>query len=190
MNDGNLRDTTKQSVKSPAPQTAADLEALIEKSKEQKQEKATYFILSALFPPFTIYLALFFSYRKKLLYKTLPFLLIVYSAITLVFNLVGLIPVGAPQQATQLGVTFDEKLNSEVRLLTILTTVLAAICLFVGFYFKNRAKKNLTLDTKSLWILFLFLNLLVFGVIFLMVKEASLLFSSIAPAVNSGYEGL
>lgn len=191
MTDKDLHQINPQEkINQETPKTIAQLDTLIDNPLVQKEQKATYFILSAFLPPLTIYLALFFSYRKKLLYKTLPYLLIVYGAITLVFNLLGLISVGTPQQATQLGVTFDEKLNSEVKLLTIATTILAAICLLVGFYFKKRAKKNLALDTKSLWILFLFLNILIYGVIFLMFKESSLLFSSISPVVNSGYQGL
>ena len=170
--------------------TTADLDKLIEKSKAQKEQKATYFILSALFPPFTIYLSLYLSLRKNLLYKTLPYLLIFYAAVILVFNLVGLIGVRPPSQATSLGVTFDAKLNSQVTFWTVMTTLVAAICLGVGYYFRDKAKKNSALDTKSLWILFLFLNLLIFGVIFLMWKEVSLISSSISPIVNSSYQGL
>lgn len=171
-------------------QNLDELDSLIEKSKTQKEQKATYFILSSLMPPFTIYLVLFLSNRKKLLYKTLPALLIFYSAITVVFNLLGLIAVKPPSQATQLGITFDAKLNARVSALTIITTILALICLAIGFYFKNKAKKNLSLEPSALWILFLFLNLLVYGVIFLMFEEMALLFGSIAPAINTGYEGL
>lgn len=171
-------------------QSLDELDALIEKSGTQKETKATYYILSSLFPPFTIYLALFLSSRKKLLYKTLPALLIFYSAITVVFNLFGLIAVKPPSQATQLGVTFDSHLNSQVTSLTIATTVLAVICLGAGFYFKNRAKKSLVLDATSLWVLFIFLNLLIYGVIFLMSKEFALLKASIQPVIDSSYDGL
>lgn len=170
--------------------STTDLDTLIEKSKTQKEQKATYFILSALFPPFTIYLALYLSFRKNLLYKTLPYLLIFYSAVVLVFNIVGLIAVKPPSQATSLGVTFDSKLNSQILLWTILTTIIAFVCFIAGYYYRNKARKNSSLDSNSLWILFLFLNLLIFGVIFLMWKEVSLVSSSISPVINSGYEGL
>jgi hypothetical protein len=176
-----------QPSQSPATPTIADLEASIIKPKEQK---ASYIILSLLFPPFTIYLALFLSWRRKLLFRTLPIQLIFYSAITLVFNIIGLLPISPPQQVTQLGVAVESKINGQVVLWTVITTVLAFICLAAGYYYRKRAKKDGMLDTSSLWILFLFLNLLVFGVILLVIKEASLLFSSISPAINSGYSGL
>lgn len=172
------------------PKTIEQLDTFIATSHEQKVNKATYFILSLLFPPFTIYLALFLSYRKKLLHVTLPAQLIFYSAITVVFNLVGLIGITPPSNITQLGVSPDQKTDSLVTTLTIVTTVLAFSSLLLGFYFKNKAKKEGTLNSNSLWILFLVLNLLVYGVIFLMIKEFSLFFGSIAPAINSGYQGL
>ncbi len=172
------------------PQPIEDLNTLIVKTQVQKEQRASYFILSLLFPPFTIYLALFLSYRRKLLFRTLPIQLIFYSAITLAFNIIGLIPISPPQQVTQLGVTVDSKINGQVLMWTVITTILAVICLAAGYYFRSKAKKNGMLDSSSLWILFLFLNLLIYGVIFLMIKEGSLLFSLIAPTMISGYPGL
>lgn len=172
------------------PKTIEQLDTYIADAHAQKEKKATYFILSLLFPPFTIYLALFLSYRKKLLHVTLPAQLIFYSAITVVFNLVGLIGVSPPSNITQLGVVLDQKTDSLVTTLTILTTVLAFSSLLLGYYFKNKAKKAGILSPNSLWLLFLVLNLLVYGVIFLMLKEFSLFFGSIAPVINSGYQGL
>ncbi len=191
MADSNLNHLQNQKQAQPeTPQVFKELDALIVKTQVQKEQRASYFILSLLFPPFTIYLALFLSYRRKLLYVTLPAQLIFYSVITLIFSLIGLLPINPPQQIMQLGVTVDPKINGQVLMWTIITTVLAVICLAAGYYFRNKAKKNGMLDSSSLWILFLFLNLLVYGVIFLMIKEASLLFSTIAPAINSGYPGL
>jgi hypothetical protein len=172
------------------PKTAEELNALIENAHLKKENRATYYILSLLFPPFTIYLALFLSFRKKLLYVTLPAQLIFYAAITVVFNLFGLIGVNPPSSAVQLGVTFDQKTNSQVMILTVVTTILAFFCLALGIYFKNKAKKDGSLTSGSLWVLFLALNLLVYGVVFLMLKEVSLLFGSIAPIVNNSYQGL
>lgn len=175
---------------SQTPKNVDQLDALIDKTLVQKEQKASYIILSLLFPPFTVYLALFLSWRRKLLFRTLPIQLIFYSAVTLVFNVFGLLPIQPPQNVTQLGVTVDPKINGQVLMWTIITTVLAIICLAAGYYFRNKAKKNGMLDFSSLWILFLFLNLLIFGVIFLVLKEGSLLFSLIAPTFNSGYPGL
>ncbi len=172
------------------PKTIGQLGTLIATSHEQKVNKATYFILSLLFPPFTIYLALYLSYCKKFLHVTLPAQLIFYSAITVIFNLIGLVGVSPPSSITQLGVVADQKIDSLVTTLTFLTTVLAFSSLLLGFYFKNKAKKEGSLNSNSLWLLFLALNLLVYGVIFLMFKEFSLFFGSIAPAVKNGYQGL
>ncbi len=172
------------------PKNIDQLDAIIDNARVHKEQKASYIILSLLFPPFTIYLALFLSYRKKFLHVTLPAQLIFYSVITLVLNLLGLLPIQPPQQVTQLGLMVEPKINAQVTLWTVITTILALICLIVGYYFRNKAKKNGMLDSFSLWILFLFLNLLVYSVIFLMIKEASLLFGTIAPAINSGYQGL
>ena len=136
------------------PKTLEDLNNLVEDTKVKKEQKATYFTLSALLPPFTICLALYLSWRKKLLYKTLPYQLIFYSTITFVFNIFGLLSVKAPEQTTQLGVVFDPQVSAQVRFWTIITTVLALIRLIVGYYFKNKAKKNEGLDSTSLWISF------------------------------------
>ncbi|MDO8261018.1 MAG: hypothetical protein Q7T50_06020, partial [Candidatus Magasanikbacteria bacterium] len=118
------------------PKTIEQLDTLIDKSKAQKEQKASYFILSLLSPPFTIYLALYLSWRRKLLFRTLPAQLIFYSAITVVFNLVGLVGVTPPSNITQLGVAADQKTDSLVTTLTIITTVLAFSSLLLGFYFK------------------------------------------------------
>lgn len=171
-------------------QTVEDLNKILERAQGQVEDKATYFTISLLLPPLSIYLALLLSYRKKLLFKTLPAQLIFYSAIIVVFNLVGLVGVSPPSSVVQLGITFDQKTSSQVTVLTVLTTVLAFVCLGLGFYFKNKAKKEGVLRTNSLWLLFFALNLLVLGMGFLMYKEVSLLFGSIAPVVNSGYQGL
>jgi len=172
------------------PKTIEQLDTFIANAHDQKQNRATYIILSLLLPPFTIYLALFLSYRKKLLHVTLPVLLIFYSAITVVINLVGLINVGPPSNIAQLGVVANQKTDSQVTTLTILTTFLAFSSLLIGFYFRKKAKKDGNLSSNSLWMLFFVLNFLIYGVIFLMFKEASVLFSSISPAINNGYQGL
>lgn len=164
--------------------------ALVAKQSEQKEQKATYFILSLLFPPFTIYLALFLSLRRKLLFITLPAQLIFYSAITFVFNLIGLVNINPPSTISQLGVEINQKTNSQATILTLATTIFALFGLVLGFYFKNKAKKDGFLSQNSLWLVFILLNILVYGVIFLMISEFSLLSGSLSPAINSGYQGL
>lgn len=150
-----------------------------------------YVLLSLLFPPFTLYLALLFAWRKRHLYIILPNLTLVFSLLTLATTVLGLFPVNAPAKYADVITGIDAKpVDWGVKILLYLTIFVSVIGTVFGFMLWKRAKREGTLNSKTLRLLFILLNIEIFLVSYLVYKEFANLFVSVSPLYKSAYEGL
>lgn len=172
--------------------TTGGLDYLVAKSQERSQiSSGKYVLLSLLFPPFTLYLALLFAWRKRHLYIVMPNLTFVFSLFTLVITVLGLFPVSAPPQYADIITSIDTKpVDREINVLLYLTIIVSAIGTVYGFILWRRAKRENALSSKILWLVFILLQIEIFLVSYLIYKEFMNLFSFVSPLYKSAYEGL
>lgn len=172
--------------------TIGQLDEMIAKSREDRNIKSgKYLFLSLLLPPITLYLALFFAWRKRHLYIVLPYLTFIFSLLTFITALIGLFPAKVPAQYTQAVSAIDSTpVNMSFKILLFLTIVLSVVGTVFGFALWRHAKTKNTLETKLLWFLFVILNVEIFLVIYLIYQETVQLFSTVAPIVKSSYPAL
>lgn len=172
--------------------TTGALDNLIVKSQETSRiSSGKYVLLSLLFPPFTLYLALLFAWRKRHLYIILPNLTLVFSLLTLATTVLGLFPVNAPAQYTAVIGSIDSKpVDWGVKILLYLTIFVSVIGTVYGLILWKRAKRESKLSSKTLWLLFILLNIEIFLFSYLVYKEFANLFAFVSPLYKSAYEGL
>ncbi len=173
-------------------QNLGGLDNLIVKSQERSRiSSGKYVLLSLLFPPFTLYLALLFAWRKRHLYIILPNLTLVFSLLTLATTVLGLFPVNAPAKYTVVITGIDSKpVDWGVKILLYLTIFVSVIGTVFGFMLWRRAKREGTLSSKTLQLIFILLQIEIFLVSYLVYKEFVNLFASVSPLYKSAYEGL
>lgn len=172
--------------------TIEQFDEVLAKSREERNIKSgKYLFLSLLFPPPTLYLALFFAWRSRHLYVVLPFLTFIFSIFVFLIGVVGLFPAKVPAQYTQEYSTIESNpVSLAIKILLFFTIVLSVIGIVFGFAFWRRAKTKNTLDNKLIWILFGVLSVEIISGIYLLYWLVMKIYSTVAPIVNSGYTGL
>lgn len=172
--------------------TIEKFDEMVAQSREQRNIKSgKYLFLSLLFPPPTLYLALFFAWRRRHLYIVLPFLTFIYSLLTFLTAVIGLFPAKVPAQYTQSAIAIDSTpVSLGVKILLFLTIVISVVGTVFGFAFWRSAKTKNTLEKKLLWFIFIVLNVEMVLVIYVIWWETMQLYSTVAPIVKSGYPGL
>lgn len=131
------------------PQTLEELTRLVE---EKKQERAIsvwgYLMGSLILPPFSLIYVLTAANRKNVLYLVLPAITILYSILAL-FN--GLLTLSAAKYTALVpGAVGGGRQNNS---LLYLTLGLALIGAGLGFYFRNKCKREGVLETNGLLIM-------------------------------------
>ncbi len=172
--------------------TLGQLDEIVAKSREERHISAgKYLFFSLLLPPVTLYIALFFAWRKRHLYIVLPNLTFVLSLLTFLTAIIGLFPAKVPAQYVQSASAIDTvPVDIGTKVLLFLTIFISILGTVFGFAFWRRAKSTNTLENKLLWALFILLNIETFLVIYLIYREATQLYSTVGPVMNSGYPGL
>src|SRR3990167_1329833 len=128
--------------------TIEDLDKIIEQSqKNQHQSVAGYVVGGLIFPPFTLIIALYLAWKRKLLYLFLPTINIVNSLLSLLliaFYVSSLSPIltlisifGMDQASLQ-----PQTLNFQVKIMIGFAVLLTIFGFFSGIFFRNKAKKE------------------------------------------------
>lgn len=131
------------------PQTLEELTQLVEE-KRQKQSTSVwgYLMGSLVLPPFSLIYVLTAAYRKNVLHLVLPAITILYSILAL---LNGLLTLSAAKYTALIpGVVGGGKQNNSFLYLTLGLAVIGA---GLGFYFRNKCKRDGVLETNGLLIM-------------------------------------
>src|SRR3989344_7373019 len=136
------------------PKTIEDLDKIIQQSqKKQHKSVAGYVVGGLIFPPFTLFIAIYLAWKRKLLYLFLPTINIVHSLLTLLLIALSISSLSPVMNLASI-LEQPQTLNLQIKIIIGFAVLLTIFGFFSGIFFRNKAKKENQLN-KSVIILLL-----------------------------------
>lgn len=159
------------------------LDQLMTKLQEKKKVSTTkYLLLSLVFPPFTLVLALYFAWRKQLLFAFLPVASIAFSLLSILVTFGQFFTAQVPRALVEMGVIKDDvQLGGFLTFCIYFTFALAILGVVSGIYYRRRACRDLTLSKNVQSLLFANISLQVILIIYILGAVGSIVTKTITP---------
>lgn len=159
------------------------LDQLMTKLQEKKKvSTAKYLLLSLVFPPFTLVLALYFAWRKQLLFAFLPVASISFSLLSILVTFGQFFPAQIPRALVEMGaIKNDIQLGGILTFCIYFTFALAIIGVVSGIYYRKKAGQDLTLSKNVQLLLFANISLQMILLIYILAAIGSILTTAITP---------
>ena|SRR3990167_1801064 len=154
------------------PKTIEDLDKIIEQSQQnQHKSVAGYVVGGLIFPPFTLIIALYLAWKRKLLYLFLPTINIVNSLLSLLLIALAISSLSPFMNLASI-LEQPQTLNLQIKIMIGFAVLLTIFGFFSGIISRNKAKKENQLN-KSMVILLLGVLAAQYAIVYLIILAAN-----------------